>query len=122
MKQNSIFSYMKRNNNNSEGVDGNEQCSSNVKEGPDPKLTKCNSIAKVIKWNDTYFRHGFFLPDDQILNVAAAVARLHSKNARTTKLLKFLLHNFCNNCLFVEVSNNDIFHFLTSNSCFFNFC
>jgi len=26
-KQNSIFSYVKRNNNNSEGVDGNEQCS-----------------------------------------------------------------------------------------------
>jgi len=32
MKQNSIFSYVKRNNNNSEGVDSNEQCSSNVKE------------------------------------------------------------------------------------------
>jgi len=31
MKQNSIFAYEKRNNNNSEGVDGNEQCSSNVK-------------------------------------------------------------------------------------------
>jgi len=28
MKQNSIFSYVKRNNNNSEGMDGNEQCSS----------------------------------------------------------------------------------------------
>jgi len=27
MKQNSIFAYVKRNNNNSEGVDGNEQCS-----------------------------------------------------------------------------------------------
>jgi len=27
--------------------------------------------------------------------------------------------NFCNNCLFVEVSNNEIFDFLTSNSCFF---
>ena len=46
MKQNSIFSYVKRNNNNSEGVDGNEQCSSNVKEAPDPKRTKCNAIAK----------------------------------------------------------------------------
>jgi len=28
-----MFSYVKRNNNNSEGVDGNEQCSSNVKKG-----------------------------------------------------------------------------------------
>jgi len=34
MKHNSIFSFVKRNNNNSEGVDGNEQCSSNVKEAP----------------------------------------------------------------------------------------
>jgi len=32
MKQDSIFSYVQRNNNNSEGVDGYEQCSSNVKE------------------------------------------------------------------------------------------
>jgi len=63
MKQNSIFSYVKRNNNNSEGVDGNEQRSSNVKEAPHPKRTKCNSIAKVRKWDDTYFRYGFFLPD-----------------------------------------------------------
>jgi len=40
MKQNSI-SYVKRNN-NSERVDGNEQCtgSSNVKEAPNPKRTK----------------------------------------------------------------------------------
>jgi len=54
MKQNSIFSYGKRNNNNSEGVDGNEQGSSNVKETPDPKRTKCNSVAKIRKWDDTY--------------------------------------------------------------------
>jgi len=47
MKQNSIFSYVKRNNKNSEGVDGNEQCSSNVKEAPNLKRTECNSIAKV---------------------------------------------------------------------------
>ena len=56
MKQNSIFSYVKRNNNNSEGVDGNEQCSSNVYEAPDPKRTKCNSISKIRKWDDTYLR------------------------------------------------------------------
>jgi len=36
MKQNRIFYYVKRNNNNSEDVDGNEQCSSNVKEAPNP--------------------------------------------------------------------------------------
>jgi len=47
MKQNSIFSYVKRNNNNSEGVDGNEQCSSNVKEIPNPKRSKYNSMPKL---------------------------------------------------------------------------
>jgi len=31
MKHNSTFSDVKRNNNNSEGVDRNEQCSSNVR-------------------------------------------------------------------------------------------
>jgi len=97
-------------------VDGNEQCSSNVKDAPNPKRTKCNSIAKVRKWDDTYLRYELFLPDDQILNVA------HSKNARTTESINFWLFNFCNNCLFVEVSNSEIFDFLTSNSCYFNFC
>jgi len=48
MKQNSIFSYVKRNNNREGvGLGGNEQCSSNAQEAPNPKLTKCNSIAKV---------------------------------------------------------------------------
>jgi len=55
MKQNSIFSYVKRNNNSSEGVDGNKQCSSNVKEAPELKDTKHNLIAKVKKWDNTYF-------------------------------------------------------------------
>jgi len=49
MKQKNTFSYVKRNNNNREGFDGNEQCSSNVKEAPPPKRTKNNSIAKVRK-------------------------------------------------------------------------
>jgi len=40
--KNGIFSYVERNNYNSEVVDGNEQCSSNVKETPPPKRTKCN--------------------------------------------------------------------------------
>jgi len=53
MKQNSIF-YVKRNNNNSEVVDGNEQCSSNIKQATHPKWTKCKSIAEVRKWDDTY--------------------------------------------------------------------
>jgi len=69
---------VKRNNDNSEGVNGNEQCRPNVKEAPYPKQTKCNSIDKVRKWDDTYLRYGFFLPDDKILNVQ----QLHSKNAR----------------------------------------
>jgi len=56
MKHNSIFSHVKRNNNNSEGVEGNEQCSSNIKQAPPPKRTKCNSIAKVRICDDTYLR------------------------------------------------------------------
>ena len=55
---------MKRNN-NSDGVDGDEQCSSNIKEAPNPKRTKCNSIAKDRKWDDTYLRYGFFLPNSE---------------------------------------------------------
>jgi len=86
MKQDSIFSYAKGNN-NSEGVDGNEQCSSNVKEAHDPKRTKCNAIANVRKWNSTYFRYGFFLPDGQILNVADKIHKC--KNNRVIKFLDF---------------------------------
>jgi len=85
MKQNCIFSYVKRNNNNSEGADGNEQCSSNVKEAPDPKRTKCNSFDKIDKWDDTYFRYGFCLPDDQILNLAAKF-----KKCKNKRVIKFL--------------------------------
>jgi len=87
MKHNSIFSFVKRNNNNSEGVDGNEQCSSNVKEAPPPKRTTCNSIARVRKWDNTYLKYGFFLPDDQILNVAATFKKC--KNNRVIKFLVF---------------------------------
>jgi len=86
MKQNSIFSYVKRNN-NSEGGVVNEQCSSNVKEAPPPKRTKWNSIAKVRKWDDTYLRYAFFLPDDQILKVAATFKQC--KNNQVIKLLAF---------------------------------
>jgi len=46
MNQNSIFSYVKRNNNN-EGVDRKEQRSSKIKEAHPLKHTKCNSITKV---------------------------------------------------------------------------
>ena len=80
---------MKRNNNTSEGVDGNEQCSSNVKEGPDPKRTKCNSIAKIKKWDGTYFRWGFFFPDDQILNVAAKFQKCKKK--RIIEFVAFII-------------------------------
>jgi len=78
---------VKRNNNNSESVDDNEQCSSNVKEAPNLKRTKCNSIAKARKLDDRYFRFGFFLPDDEILNVAAAFQIC--KNNRVVKFLAF---------------------------------
>ena len=61
MKQNSIFSYVKR---NSEGVDSIE------KKAPPSERTKYNKTAKVRKWDETYLKYGFFLPDDQIPNVA----------------------------------------------------
>ena len=86
MKQDSIFSYAKRNNNN-EGVDGDEQCSSNVKEAPNRKRAKCNAIAKVRKWNGTYFRYGFFLPNGQIRNEADLFHKC--KNNRVMKFLAF---------------------------------
>jgi len=76
-----------KNNNNSEGVDRNEQCSSNVKEAPNPKRTKCNAIAKVRKWNGTYFRYEFFWPDGQILNAADKFHKC--KNNRVIKFLTF---------------------------------
>jgi len=44
---------------------------SSVKETPNPKRTKCNSIAKVRTWDDMYLRYEFFLLDDQIANVVA---------------------------------------------------
>jgi len=47
MKQNNVCSDVKQTNNSSESVNGNKQCSLNVKEAPPPKQTKCNSIAKV---------------------------------------------------------------------------
>jgi len=90
--------------------------SSNVKEAPYLKQTKHNSISKVRKWDGTYLRYGFFLLDDQILNLAATFQK-----CKKAESLNFLLFNFCNSCLFVEVSNNEIFDFLTSNSCFLNF-
>ena len=64
MKQSSIFSYVKQNSNNSEGVDSIGQ------EAPPSKRTKCNKTSKVKKWDETYLKYGFFLPDDQIPNVA----------------------------------------------------
>jgi len=60
MKQTSIFSYVKRNNNNSEGVDGSEQCSSKVKEAAHSKRNKRKSIGKVGKLDNTYLRYGSY--------------------------------------------------------------
>jgi len=61
-----------------------------------------------------YLRYGFFLLDDEILNVAASFEK-----CKNNQVMKFLAYNFCNNCLFVEVPNNKVFYFLASNSCFF---
>ena len=75
---------MQRNNNNSEGVDGNEQCSSNVKEAPNLKWIKYNSIAKLRKWDNTYLIQGSFY---QILNVGDAFQKC--KNNWAIKFLAF---------------------------------
>ena len=87
MKQNSTFSHAKRNNNNGKGMDSNEQYSSNVKETLNPKETKCSSIAKITKWNGTYLRYGFFLPDGQVLKEAATFKKC--KNNRVIQFLGF---------------------------------
>jgi len=84
MKQNSVFSYVKRNNNNSEGVGGNEQCSSSIKEADNPQRTECTSIAKVRKWDDTHLGNGFFLRN---LNVADTFQKC--KNNRVITFLAF---------------------------------
>jgi len=52
-------------------------------------------------------RDGFFLLDDQILNVTAAF-----KKCKNNRVITFVLFNFCNNCLFDEVSNNENLIFL----------
>jgi len=77
-------------------------------------------MQKLEKWDadDIYLRYGFFLPDDRFLNVTDS---LQFRNARTAESLNFLLFNFCNNWLFVEVANNEVFDFLTSNSNFLDF-
>jgi len=75
---------MKRYNNNCEGMDGNEESSSTVNEAPNPKVTKCNSIAKIRKSDDTYFRYGLF---SQNLNVEDTLKKC--KNSRVIKFLDF---------------------------------
>ena len=47
-----VWSYPKLNE--------DEQCSISVKGAPNAKRTKCNSIAKARKWDDTYLRYVFF--------------------------------------------------------------
>jgi len=58
-----------------------------MQEAPNRERTKCNSIAKVRKWDDTYLRYGFFLVDDQILNVVPTFQKC--KNNRVIKFLAF---------------------------------
>ena len=59
------------------------------------------------------FERRFFC---QILNVADTF-----KKCKNNRVIKFLAFYFCNNCLFVEVSNNEIFDFLSGSSCISNF-
>ena len=47
MNHNSVYSHVKRNNNNSESVDGDEQCSSNVQVAPNPKRTNVIQLSKL---------------------------------------------------------------------------
>ena len=105
MKQNSIFSYGKRNSNNSECMDGNGQCSSNVKEASDPQRTKCTSKVKVRKWDDTHLRYGFLLRNSECSRYIPWMQE------RPSHYISCFFY-FCNNCLFVEVSNNEIFKYL----------
>jgi len=53
MKQNSIFSYVKRNNNNSGGADGNAQSSSNVR-GMHLLRSRPNVIQSHFYWRHTF--------------------------------------------------------------------
>jgi len=44
---------------------------SNVKEAPKPKRTKCNSIAKVRKWDDTFGTRKAEVLNSLIINTTA---------------------------------------------------
>ena len=111
-----IFSYVKPKNSNSEGVVGNEPCSSVVSETPPPKRTKCNSIAKVRKWDETYLRYRSFFWNSEC---SRCVPEMQEQD-QSVESLNFLLFTFCNKCLFVEVFNDEMFGFPTSNL-FFKF-
>jgi len=99
MKQNSIFSYVKRNNSSSEGVHGNEQCSSNAKEAPNPKRTECKSIAKVRKWDHTCLRYGIYLPNSEC-TVADTFQKC--KNNRDIKFLASVITVYLLKCLITK--------------------
>jgi len=89
---------VKRNIYNSEGVNGNEQCSSNVKEAPPPKRTKFNSIDKVRKWDDV-----FEIRDDQILNVAATFKKCkHNRVVKYLAFLSFVITAYLLKCLITK--------------------
>jgi len=85
--------------------------------GTKPKRTKCNSIAKVRKWDDTYLRYGSFSYNSECSRYVPEM-----QEHQSIESLNFLLFTFCNNCFFVDVSNNEMFDFLTSNSCFLHIC
>ena len=90
---------------------GNKQCSSSIKEAANPQRTECTSTVKVRKWDDTHLGYGFFLGN---IECSRYIPEMEEQPSRYISCF----FNFCNNCLFVEVSNNEIFDFLTSSSCF----
>jgi len=101
-------------------VDGNEQCSSNVKEAPSLKRNKCNSIAKVRKWYDTYLRYGSFLKDDQILIVPATFQKC--KDNQVIKFLDFLTSVITDYLLKCRVMKYLIFlHVIKKKCCWWGF-
>jgi len=92
-------------------VDGNEQCSLNVKNVLNPKRTKCNSIAKVEMGRHIHLRYGFFLSNSECSRYIPEMQEQSSHE------ISFYLTSV----MIVEVSNNEKFNFLTSNLCFLHF-
>ena len=117
MKQTNIFSYVKWNNNNSGGVDGSEQCSSKVKEAPrrsEPNVIQLGKLENgtTLTWDAVPFG-GW--PKSECSRY------IQEMQEQTSHLISCILTSVIT-VVFAEVSNNEIYDFLTSNSWFSNFC